>query len=91
MMVPMKTPNGEKRVTAHQAVLLALIRNALGGSILSQRTFLELYDKAVTEHFDAHKEFEQLEMLEHAIVIKEPETKEVLRWADELRKATRRT
>jgi hypothetical protein len=90
MKLPVRTAEGETEMPAVQAVLYSPLKSALAGRITSMRLFLTLNQRALDEHFEAHPEFAHLERIERASVINPPQTPEMRRFINSLRKATRR-
>lgn len=89
-----RTPDGERVVSAYEAVLLRLLHKALAGHAPSMRLFIEHYGQAIAAHAEEFKdEFAFIEMVEHENVTK-PVPKENERFysdfIDGLRKKTRR-
>lgn len=89
-----RTPDGERDVSAYEAVLIRLLHKALAGHGPSMRCFITLYGEAVLSHAEEFKKpFEFVEMVEHdAVVNPVPRENEKYHRAfiDELRRKTRR-
>lgn len=89
-----RTPDGEKVVSAYEAVLLRVLHKALAGHAPSMRLFIEYYNLAVFAHAEEFKkDFAFIEMVEHENVAKpapKENDKHYSDFIDGLRKRTRR-
>ncbi len=89
-----RTPAGERVVSAYEAILYRMMHKALAGHSPSMRRFLDLYADAIKGHSEEfEKFFSFVEMVEHEQVEK-PVCKEnekyYLRFLNDMRKKTRR-
>lgn len=89
-----RTPDGERVVSAYEAVQMRLLHKALAGHGPSMRFFIEQYGQAIASHAEEFKEyFAFIEMVEHENVTT-PVPKEnerfYLDFIGRLRQSTRR-
>jgi hypothetical protein len=90
--VRVRTRAGEKELPAIEALMQVLLGKATSGHLPSIRYFFGLYQQAVREHYEAHKDgaYEHLERLERAIQLS-PEriSKPMLQHLNHMRRDTR--
>ena len=89
-----RTPDGDRDVTAFEAILIRICHRALAGHGPSMKLFVQLYEGAVLAHFEDFKEyFEGVDYMERQRLIKSmppDEEERFLEFLDELRERTRR-
>jgi hypothetical protein len=90
--VRVRTRKGEKEMPAVEALLQVLLAKATAGHLPSIRFFFGLYEKAVLEHYETHRDgaYEQLESLERAIQLSRvPVSMSTLDHLNHMRRQTR--
>ena len=93
-LVRVRTKDGEKTITTHEAILMATFAKAASGHAPTIRIVLPLIHEAARENYEVHRaSLSFVEMVEHdyATDHRNPATKDTIDRLNRLRKTTRKT